>query len=178
MICLTCSNYSQSKIKQGVEYDDNRGPTKLLYGPKGKLKHSYTRAALPNLSLRSAQYRCKSDHTYQCMARLKIEEVNGRDHYMINGHHSDMCKVNNGIKPKHAHGLNEDHDVKIEDMCGQYKKRCTDLALEKIWLQPLKIWEMVRDEMLAKLPHGVVVPLVGQVSIHFLFAMCNLMFHM
>ena len=36
------------------------------------------------------------------------------------------------------------------------------------------IWEMVRNEMVAKLPHGVVIPSLDQVSISFLLTMCNL----
>ena len=36
---------------------------------------------------------------------------------------SDVFKVNNGINPENADGLDNDHDAKIEDKSGQYKKR-------------------------------------------------------
>ena len=54
--------------------------------------------------------------------------------------------------------LGDDTEAKIVDIGTQFKKACAELALDKIWLQPLKIWELVRDEMDPKCPQGVVVP--------------------
>ncbi len=82
----------------------------------------------------------------------------------MTGEHTEVCKANNGIKPENADGMDSGKVAKIEDISTQFKKRCADLAVEKIWLQPLKIWEIVRDDMVPKIPNGVVVPSSDQVS--------------
>ena len=61
--------------------------------------------------------------------------------------------------------MEESSDAKIEDISTEFSKRCAEQVVEKIFLQPLKIWETVRDKMVAKLPHGVVVPTSEQVSL-------------
>ena len=95
---------------------------------------------------------------------LQIVEVIRRDRYVMTGKHAEVWKENNGIKPENTDGM-EDNDVtKIQDISVQFKKRCADLAAEEMWLQPLKIWELVMDEMLAKFPHEVVVPSLDSVS--------------
>ena len=51
-------------------------------------------------------------------------------------------------------------------------------AVEKIWLQPLKIWELVRDDMVPKIANGVVVPSSDQVSFESLYIIvyvCNVL---
>ena len=75
-----------------------------------------------------------------------------------------MCKANNGIQPMNEEQSGNDTEAKIVDIGTQFKKTSAELALDKIWLQPLKIWELVRDEMVLKCPQGVVVPSLEQVS--------------
>ena len=157
---------------------EQRWPSKLFYGPQGHLKHSYSRCTRPNLKKRSARYRCKSYRTYECSAKLQILEVDGCDKYIMTGEHTTVCKANNGIKPENADGMDSGKDVKIEDISAQFKKRCADLAVEKIWLQPLKIWELVRDDMVPKIANGVVVPSSDQVSFESLYIIvyvCNVL---
>lgn len=60
---------------------------------------------------------------YWCTAKLKIEEENGCDHYMINRDHSKVFQLNNGIQPENADGLDDKHDTKFEVISGQYNKR-------------------------------------------------------
>ena len=74
-----------------------------------------------------------------------------------------MCKANNGIQSMNEEKSGNDTEAKIVDIGTQFKKACTELALDKIWLQPLKIWELVRDEMVPKCSQGVVVPSSEQV---------------
>ena len=95
--------------------------------------------------------------------------MDGCDKYIMTGEHTTVCKANNGIKPENADGMDSGKDVKIEDISAQFKKRCADLAVEKIWLQPLKIWELVRDDMVPKIANGVVVPSSDQVSFDSLY---------
>ena len=78
--------------------------------------------------------------------------------------HTEECKANNGIKPENAVHLENESDIKIKDIGSDFKMRCADMALEKNWLQPLKIWETVRDEMVAPYAHGVVISSSEQVS--------------
>ena len=92
---------------------------------------------------RSVQYRFKSYRTYKCSAKLQILEVDGCDQYIMTGEHTKNCKANNRIKPENADGMDSDKDARIEDISAQFKKLCAALAVEKIWLQPLKIWERV-----------------------------------
>ncbi len=75
-----------------------------------------------------------------------------------------MSKANNGIQPMNEEQSGNDTEAKIVDIGTQFKKDCAELALEKIWLQTLKIWELVRNEMVPKCPLGVVVPSSEQVS--------------
>ncbi len=35
----------------------------------------------------------------------------------------------------------------MKDITEIFKKRLSDMAVDKIWLAPMKIWSMVRDEM-------------------------------
>ena len=153
-------------LDQGIE--EGRWPTKLIYGRMGELKHSYSRIAKPNVKKKSARYRCKSYCTYQCSAKLKIVEVGGHDEYILTGEHTNVCKANNGILPVNEEQSDNHTEAKIVDIGTQFKKACADLALDKIWLQPMKIWELVRDEMVPKCPHGVVVPSSEQVSMDYL----------
>ncbi len=81
--------------------------------------------------------------------------------------HSEECRANNGIKTKNGLHSDQDREVEIEDNQADFKKRCAELALERIWLQPLKVWEIVRDEIVTKCKQGVVVPLSEQVSLDF-----------
>ena len=43
-----------------------------------------------------------------------------------------------------------DTEAKIVDIGTQFKKACAELALDKIWLHPLKIWELLRDKLAPK----------------------------
>ena len=129
--------------KDDEKINEKRWPSKLFYGPDGDLKHSYSKCSKPNIKKRSAQYRCKRYRTDQCLAKLQILEVDGCDQYIMTGEHTKNCKTNNRIEPENADGLDSDKVAKIEDISAQFKKLCAALAVEKIWLQPLKIWEMV-----------------------------------
>ena len=104
------------------------------------MKFSYTRRYEPNYKIKSARYRCKSYRTYQCSAKLNIVEVGGHDEYILTGEHTNVCKANNGIQDMIEEQLSNDTEAKIVDIGTQFKKACEELALEKIWLQPLKIW--------------------------------------
>ena len=95
---------------------------------------------------------------------MKIVEVGGQDKYILTGEHTDVCKANNGIQPMNEEQSGNDTEAKIVDIGTQFKKACADLVLDKIWLQPMKIWELVRDEMVPKCPQGEVVPSSKQVS--------------
>jgi hypothetical protein len=89
-----------------------------------------------------------------------IEEAKGdHDCYTISGKHSQTFCTNNGMKPNNIVTCETPHKTKIEDISVHFKKRCTELAMEMIWLMLLKIWEIVWDEMLAMFPHGVVFPM-------------------
>ena len=50
------------------------------------------------------------------------------------------------------------------DITVLFKKRCAELALEKIWLTPMKIWEIVRDELVGDQANRVVIPTSDQVN--------------
>ena len=41
-------------------HDHSRWPKKLFYGPKGELKHEYSRCMKPNLNKKNARYQCKA----------------------------------------------------------------------------------------------------------------------
>lgn len=61
----------------------------------------------------------------------EIDDENGCDYHEINGDHSQVCQLNNGINPENAGGFDDNCDTKIEGISWQYKNRYTDLALEK-----------------------------------------------
>ena len=60
----------------------------------------------------------------------------------------------NGVKPATA----EETQTTFEDITIQFKKRSAKVVLDKIWLTPVKVWEIVRDELVGKIPKGVVIP--------------------
>ena len=61
--------------------------------------------------------------------------------------HSNMCKMKNGIKPANYTSPGKQGDgAKLRDVIKVFKKRLVELAMDKIWLAPMKIWCMVCDE--------------------------------
>ncbi len=93
---------------------------------------AYSRSAKPNVKKKSARLRCKSYCTYQCSAKLKIVEVGGHDEYILTGEHTDVHKANNGIQPMNKEQLGNNTEAKIVGIGTQFKKACTELALDKI----------------------------------------------
>lgn len=57
----------------------------------------------------------------------------------------------------------EDTETSFNDITIQVKKRCAEIALDKIWLTALKAWEIVRDELVGKIANEVVIPKSDQV---------------
>ena len=55
----------------------------------------------------------------------------------------------NGIKPKDYVEENNSAGTKLRDRTEEFKARLGELAVDKIWLPPMKIWSMVRDEFVA-----------------------------
>ena len=55
----------------------------------------------------------------------------------------------NGIKPKDYIEENNSAGTKLRDRTEEFKARLGELAVDKIWLPPMKIWSMVRDEFVA-----------------------------
>ncbi len=93
------------------------------------------------------------------------------------GEHSTNCYAMNGVKPtKHydewddklacINTMRSENKNGTNDITVLFKKRCAELALEKIWLTPMKIWEIVRDEMLGDHANRVVIPISDQVNRH------------
>jgi len=125
-------------------------PKKLHYGPNNCIKFSYTRRDKPKMKVRSARYRCKSYRTYCCTAQLEIREIGGKDRYTVVGEHNINCCAMNGVKPNKCYDTGENkfahdetlgggHKYSSNDITVLFKKRCAELALEKIWLTPMKI---------------------------------------
>ncbi len=71
----------------------------------------------------------------------------------------------NGVKSETA----GDSQSTFEDITIQFKKRCTEVALDKIWLTPAKVWEIVHDELVGKLPKGAIIPRSDQVRVMFIY---------
>lgn len=71
----------------------------------------------------------------------------------------------NDVKPVTA----EETESSFGDITIQFKKRCAEIVLEKIWLTPIKVWEMVRDELGGKLLEGVAILKSDQVRPTFIF---------
>ena len=72
-----------------------------------------------------------------------------KDRYTVVGEHSTNCYAMNGVKPTKHYDEGEDkldcdNTLGIENKNGTnditvlFKKRCAELALEKIWLTPMK----------------------------------------
>jgi len=90
------------------------------------------------------------------------------------GEHSTNCYAMNGVKPTkpcdegeskwEIKKLKSEMNNVTEDITVLFKKRCAELALEKIWLTPMKIWEIVRDEMVGDQANRVVIPTSDQVN--------------
>ena len=112
--------------------------------------HLYSRSQAPNLKLMNCYYRCKSYRTFGCDVKLKLQEIPdqpGKDDWILVGEHSDMCKRKNGIKPANYTSPGKQGDrANLRDVTEVFKKRLVELAMDKIWLAPMKIWCMVYGE--------------------------------
>ncbi len=73
----------------------------------------------------------------------------GMDECLVSGEHSELCKQKNGIKPTNFSSRNKTTEAKIKDVSEEFKKRLVELATEKIWLAPMKIWNIVHDEIVS-----------------------------
>ena len=149
--------------KLKIEDSEKRWPTRVYFGEEGHMKFSYTRRSEPNYKIRSARYRCKSYRSYKCTAKLEIREIEGQDRYFLSGEHSQNCIAMNGVKSETA----VDSQSNFEDITIQFKKRCAEVALDKIWLTAAKVWEVVRDELVGKLPKGAIILRSDQVRVMF-----------
>ena len=133
------------------DWVNKRWPTRIFYGGRGELRHPYTRMHTPNLKLMSCYYRCKSYRTYGCDAKLKLKEKAGApgiDEWTLVGHHTELCQNKNGIRAtNYSSPGRKQEGANMKDITEIFKKRLTELAVDKIWLAPMKIWSMVRDEM-------------------------------
>ena len=69
----------------------------------------------------------------------------------------------NGVKSE----TSEESQANFEDITIQFKKRCAEVALDKIWLTPAKVWEIVHDELVGKFPRGAIIPRSDQVRVMF-----------
>jgi len=122
--------------------------------------------------LMSCRYRCKSYRTYKCTARLDIVEIDGNpgvDERRAWGEHSELCKKKNGIKPNDYKEPKESTESKNKDRTEEFKSRLGELAVDKIWMPPMKIWSMVRDEIVAADTNGMVtIPSSDVVCVHIL----------
>ena len=163
MLCYTPDFYQKPKLK--IEDLEKRWPTRVYFGEEGNMKFSYTRRDEPNYKIKSARYRCKSYRSYKCTAKLEIREIEGKDKYFLSGEHSQNCIKMNGVKSE----TSEESQANFEDITIQFKKRCAEVALDKIWLTPAKVWEIVRDELVGKLPRGAIIPRSDQVRVMFCF---------
>ncbi len=157
---MYCKYYIITKIEES----EASWPTRVYFGKEGQMKFSYTRRAEPNFKIKSARYRCKSYSSYKCTARLMIKEIEGRDEYFLSGCHSENCTAMNGEQPAAAQQM----QTSFEDITIQFKRRSAEVALDKIWLTPVKVWELVRDELVGNFPKGVVIPKSDQVSTFFI----------
>ena len=134
------------------EWIKTRWPYRVWYGKEGKLRHPYSRMEKPNLKSMSCRYRCKSYRTFKCSARLDIfedPENPGDDIKSGWGDHSERCQKKNGIAPKDFVDESDLVGSKLKDRTEEFKSRLGELAADKIWLPPMKIWSMVRDEFVA-----------------------------
>ena len=114
--------------------------------------HPYTRIQTPNLKLMNCYYRYKSYRTFGCDPRLQMREKSdepGMDECLVSGEHSELCKQKNGIKSTNFSSSNNTTEAKIKDVSEEFKKYLVELTTEKIWLAPMKIWSIARDEIVS-----------------------------
>ena len=162
--------------KEALNVDDDwlnkRWPTRIFYGGRGELRHPYTRMRTPNLKLMSCYYRCKSYRTFGCDAKLKLKEkagAPGEDEWTLVGHHTELCQTKNGIRATtYASSGRKQEGANMRDITERFKKRLTELAVDKTWLASMKIWSMVQDEMVGAKEDGpLTFPTSDVVSIYF-----------
>jgi len=141
------------KIKITEEWVNQRWPTRVFYGKQGELSHPYSRIKTPNIKRMTCHYRCKSYRTFKCDAKLKLKVVGGptgESEWTLSGGHSEICRSKNGIATTTGESISEVPDKReMTDLTEKFKNRLTELAVEKIWLAPMKIWSMVREETVA-----------------------------
>jgi hypothetical protein len=72
----------------------------------------------------------------------------GSDKWTLVGKHTEICKSKNGIRSSNYTSPGRKHKgTDMRDVTESFKKRLTELAADKIWLAPMKIWSIVCDEV-------------------------------
>ena len=140
---------------EALNFDEDwvskRWPTHIFYGGRGEMRHPYTRMRTPNLKLMSCYYRCKSYRTFGCDAKLKLKIKGGPegvDEWTLFGSHTEVCQNKNGIRATNYTSSEEKQEgSNTREITEIFKNRLSELAVDKIWLAPMKIWSMVSDEM-------------------------------
>lgn len=79
----------------------------------------------------------------------------------------------NGVKSETAGDIQSN----FEDITVQVKKRCAEVASDKIWFTLAKVWEIVRDELVGKKPKGAIIPRSDQVIDSYSFLLDILLLH-
>ena len=73
---------------------------------------------------------------------IKCKET-GKKQYTLTGSHTQDCNEMNGMNPKDAVNMRNIESTGIEEITVQFKKWPVELALGRICLVPMKVWEMV-----------------------------------
>ena len=157
------------KSKISKDWINEKWPTRVFYGKQGELSHPYSRMKTPNIKKMTCYYRCKSYRTYKCDAKLTLKLVGGptgESEWTLSGSHSEICRVKNGIASKSGESISDIPDKReVLDLTEKFKNCLTELAVEKIWLAPMKIWSMVREETVGEEGGGAVkIPSSDMVS--------------
>jgi hypothetical protein len=166
-------SFSQEKIEVEVKTNLDKAkafPDTIYFGPPSHngMKFKYKPHSKANLKKMKWCYCCSAFRGCKCKATLYIKVRKRRVYFKMCGKHSSQYVDENGVTAM----LNEElcaDGVAGMSLNEQFKQRAIHLALHRLELSGLRIFEFLRNEMV---PEGrtaaVTIPTSGDVSKYFL----------
>lgn len=165
--------FSQEKIEVEVKTNVDKAkafPDTIYFGPPSHngMKFKYKPHSKADTKKMKRRYRCSAWRGCRCKASLYIKVRKSCVYFKMCGKHSSKCVEENGVTAILNEELGAD-GVAGMSLKEQFTQRAIHMALHRLELSGLRIFEFLRNEMV---PDGktaaVTIPTSGEVSKYFL----------
>ena len=144
-------------------------PPTIYFGPPthNGMKFKYKPHDKANFKKMKRRYRCSAWKACKCKASLHIKVKKRRVYFKLCGKHSPQCVDKNAVTAMLNEELGAD-GVAGKSLKEQFRERAIEMALHRLELSGLRIFEKLRDEMVPEgNTAGVLIPTSGDLSKYF-----------